>query len=109
MVVSTYPVATQVLGDMRRRSQQAAGESTRGSGCRRSSFITDFGFHPFWAHRGIDLNLAVHPATVEAVKRKTGRPSMACSPLVGPTFSLARAARPLNGPGSACAPTTWPS
>ena len=53
------------------------------------SFITDFAYHPFWAHRGVDLNLAVHPATVEAVKRKTGRPSMARGPLVDPTFSLA--------------------
>ena len=36
VVVSTYPVATQVLGDMRRRAN-ASGEGTRRSGCRRST------------------------------------------------------------------------
>jgi processive 1,2-diacylglycerol beta-glucosyltransferase len=88
VVVSTYPVATQVLGDMRRRTKR---RWRRHSWLRvpAVSFITDFAYHPFWAHRGVDLNLAVHPGTVEAVKRKTGRPSMARGPLVDPNFSLA--------------------
>jgi hypothetical protein len=55
--------------------------------------ITDFGYHPFWAHRGIDLNLAVHPSTVQAVARRTGQPSVTCSPLVGPEFAAAQARR----------------
>ncbi|HXW80178.1 MAG TPA: glycosyltransferase, partial [Acidimicrobiales bacterium] len=92
VVVSTYPVATQVLGDMRRRAHRRR----RGRSCLRVpavSFITDFGFHPFWAHPGVDLNLAVHPGTVEAVMRRTGRPSIACGPLVDPQFTVAPARR----------------
>jgi processive 1,2-diacylglycerol beta-glucosyltransferase len=92
VVVSTYPVATQVLGDMRRR----ANRRWRGhSGLRvpAVSFITDFAYHPFWAHPGVDLNLAVHQGTVEAVMRKTGRPGLACAPLVSPSFAAAPARR----------------
>jgi len=96
VVVSTYPVATQVLGDMRWRAQARTMLSRRKrSGLRvpAVNVITDFGFHPFWAHRGIDLNLAVHPRTVQAVARRTGQPSVTCSPLVSPEFATARARR----------------
>ncbi|HTW08133.1 MAG TPA: glycosyltransferase [Acidimicrobiales bacterium] len=95
VVVSTYPVATQVLGDMRRRARWPGPRRympwARDCALRvpAVNFITDFGYHPFWAHRGIDLNLAVHPATVASVARSTGRPSMACAPLVGPGFGHA--------------------
>jgi processive 1,2-diacylglycerol beta-glucosyltransferase len=88
VVVSTYSVATQVLGDMRRRAKRRWR--------RRSSLhipaincITDFGYHPFWGHKCMDLNLAVNPGTVAAVAARTGRPSMACAPLVGPQFKAA--------------------
>ena len=89
IVVSTYPVATQVLGELRRRGQRR-WRPYLGLRVPAVNFITDFGFHPFWAHRGIDLNLAVSPATVEAVGRRTGRLSMACGPLVSPRFSRAQ-------------------
>ena len=96
VVVSTYPVATQVLGDMRWRANAPSKlHRRRRSGLRvpAVNVITDFGFHPFWAHQGIDLNLAVHPETVRAVARRTGQPSIACGPLVGPEFSVAQAGR----------------
>ena len=94
VVVSTYPVATQVLGDMRRRAQRRRPWPGRATlDVPAVNFITDFGYHPFWAHRGIDLNLAVHPGTVAAVARRTGRPSMACAPLVSPLFGAARGRR----------------
>jgi processive 1,2-diacylglycerol beta-glucosyltransferase len=92
IVVSTYPVATQVLGELRRR----ANRRWRNHAALRVpvvNFITDFGYHPFWAHRGIDLNLAVPPGTVEAVARRTGRASHACGPLVSPEFLAAPARR----------------
>ena len=92
VVVSTYPVATQVLGDMRRRARAR----WRWPWGRRSglavpavNFVTDFGYHPFWAHKGIDLNLAVHPKTVAAVATRTLRPSVTCAPLVDPRFAAA--------------------
>ena len=95
IVVSTYPVATQVLGELRRR----AGKRRRSRWALRVpvvNFITDFGFHPFWAHRGIDLNLAVPAGTAEAVGHRTGRLSLACGPLVSPEFLAAPARRPFE-------------
>ena len=96
VVVSTYPVATQVLGDLRCRAKARTRLRLRKRAALRVpavNVITDFGYHPFWAHRGIDLNLAVHPSTVQAVGRRTGQPSATCSPLVGPEFAAARARR----------------
>jgi UDP-N-acetylglucosamine:LPS N-acetylglucosamine transferase len=92
VVVSTYPVATQVLGDMRCRAKARTRLTLGKRAALRVpavNVITDFGFHPFWAHRGIDLNLAVHPTTVKEVARRTGQPSVRCSPLVGPEFAAA--------------------
>jgi UDP-N-acetylglucosamine:LPS N-acetylglucosamine transferase len=85
IVVSTYPVATQVLGDLRRRANKHR-RSRWAVRVPAVNFITDFGFHPFWAHRGIDLNLAVATGTAEAVAHRTARLSLACGPLVGPEF-----------------------
>jgi UDP-N-acetylglucosamine:LPS N-acetylglucosamine transferase len=94
VVVSTFPIATQVLGDMRQRAQRRRPWHRRsGLHAPAVNFITDFGYHPFWAHPGIDLNLAVHPRTVADVASHTGRPSAACAPLVGPQFSTARPRR----------------
>jgi UDP-N-acetylglucosamine:LPS N-acetylglucosamine transferase len=96
VVVSTYPIATQVLGDMRRRAQRRRPWSHRsGLAVPVANLVTDFGYHPFWAHPGVDLNLAVHPRTVAAVAQHTGRASAACAPLVGPEFA---SARPRRGP-----------
>ena len=94
VVVSTFPIATQVLGDMRRRAQHRRPWHRR-AGLRvpAVNFITDFGYHPFWAHTRVDLNLAVHPCTVADVARHTGQPSLPCAPLVGPQFSTARPRR----------------
>ncbi|HYA44638.1 MAG TPA: hypothetical protein VED59_03465, partial [Acidimicrobiales bacterium] len=97
VVVSTYPVATQVLGDLRRRAHKRWRLGRRAAlQVPVVNFITDFGYHPFWAHRAIDLNLAVHPSTVAAVATRTGRPSIACAPLVGPQFAAAKRRRPLE-------------
>ncbi len=92
VVVSTYPVATQVLGHLRTRTRR---RWRRHSALRVpvANFITDFGYHPFWAHDGIDLNLAVHPSTAAAVRRRTGKPSISCEPLVAPSFHAAAAKR----------------
>jgi UDP-N-acetylglucosamine:LPS N-acetylglucosamine transferase len=88
VVVSTYPLATQVLGHLRTNARR---RWRRRSALRVpvANFITDFGFHPFWANRGVDLNLAVHPGTVAAVAKRTGKPSVACGPLVAPPFAVA--------------------
>jgi UDP-N-acetylglucosamine:LPS N-acetylglucosamine transferase len=86
VVVCTYPIATQVVGDLRRRARR---RWRRGSALHvpAVNFITDFGYHPFWAHKSIDLNLAVNPTTVAEAARHTQRPGIACAPLVGPEFA----------------------
>ena len=88
VVVSTYPIASQVLGHLRSRAKSRWRKRTA-LRVPVANFMTDFGYHPFWAHRGIDLNMAVHPSTVEAVAKRTGRTSVHCTPLVGPQFAPA--------------------
>lgn len=95
VVVSTYPIATQALGDLRRRARR---RWRKRSALRVPvvNVVTDFGYHPFWAHKSVDLNLAVHASTVNSLARHTGRPSVVCAPLVGPDFSAARQRRPFQ-------------
>jgi hypothetical protein len=92
VVVSTYSVATQALGDMRRRAKKP-WRRRWSLNVPLVSFVTDFGYHPFWAHRHIDLSLAANPATAAAIARRTGRPALACAPLVAPAFAGARRRR----------------
>jgi UDP-N-acetylglucosamine:LPS N-acetylglucosamine transferase len=60
VVVSTYPVTTQVLGDLRARGR------LRVPTC---SAITDLAALRYWSHPGIDLHLVTHPESVEEVER----------------------------------------
>ena len=83
VVVSTYPLATLSLGRLRRIGRLVVPTV---------NFITDFGVHPLWVHRGIDLNLAVHPSAAEIAHRRSQRPSVACGPLVADAFSAWMAA-----------------
>jgi UDP-N-acetylglucosamine:LPS N-acetylglucosamine transferase len=51
VVVSTYPLASQVLGHLRERGDLTVPAVT---------FLTDMSVHPLWVAPGIDLHLAVH-------------------------------------------------
>jgi hypothetical protein len=51
-VVSTYPLASQVLGRLRLGGRLAAPAVT---------FLTDMSVHPLWVAPGIDAHLALHP------------------------------------------------
>lgn len=77
VVVSTYPLSTLSLGRMR---------SIGWLKVPAVNYITDFGVHPLWVHRGIDLNLAVHPAAADSARALSHRASRACGPLIGPDF-----------------------
>jgi UDP-N-acetylglucosamine:LPS N-acetylglucosamine transferase len=77
VVVSTYPLATLCLGRLRATGRLAVPTV---------NFITDFGVHPLWVHRGIDVNLAVHDGPAEMAARRTGRPALACGPIVADAF-----------------------
>jgi processive 1,2-diacylglycerol beta-glucosyltransferase len=78
VVVSTYPLASVVLGQLRTSGRLDIPAV---------NFITDFGVHPLWVHRGIDLNLAVHPDPAAEAATKSGRPALATGPMVSSRFS----------------------
>jgi UDP-N-acetylglucosamine:LPS N-acetylglucosamine transferase len=77
VVVTTYPLASLVLGRLRQKGMLPVPAVT---------FVTDFAVHPLWVHPGVDANLCVHPSAAEAAWRATGRPSTAPGPLVPPRF-----------------------
>jgi len=85
VVVSTYPLATLCLGRLRTTGRLRVPAV---------NFITDFGVHPLWVHRGMDLNLSVHSGPAEAAQRRTDRPGLACGPMVADRFDPAVAATP---------------
>ncbi|HEX3540019.1 MAG TPA: glycosyltransferase [Acidimicrobiales bacterium] len=78
VVVSTYPLTTVVLGQLRQRGALDVPAI---------NFITDFGVHPLWTHPGIDLNLAVHTRPAAAAAAHSGRPAIATGPMVSPRFA----------------------
>jgi processive 1,2-diacylglycerol beta-glucosyltransferase len=82
VVVSTYPLSTLCLGRLRRTGRLRIPVV---------NFITDFGVHPLWVHRGVDLNLAIHDLPAEVAARRTGRPSVFCGPAVSGRFDPGRA------------------
>jgi processive 1,2-diacylglycerol beta-glucosyltransferase len=53
-VVSTYPLASQILGPLRRNGQLSVPAIT---------YLTDFGVHPIWIAPGVDAHCAVHEVT----------------------------------------------
>ncbi len=85
VAVSTYPLATLCLGRMRSIGRLRIPAL---------NFITDFGVHPLWVHKGIDLNLAVHRGPADVARRHSGRPSFACGPLVADGYDPTLAASP---------------
>src|SRR5919204_5058524 len=63
LIVSTHPSTTNVLGRLRRRGRLAIPVVAT---------VTDFGVHPLWAHRGVDLHLVMHERCVAAIERVAG-------------------------------------
>jgi processive 1,2-diacylglycerol beta-glucosyltransferase len=96
VIVSTWPIATTILGCLRLRGKVQVPVCAT---------ITDFAGLELWADRGIDLHLVMHDGLVPAVERIAGRGSAhAVSPLVASRFltprSTADARRALAlGPG----------
>jgi UDP-N-acetylglucosamine:LPS N-acetylglucosamine transferase len=80
-VVSTYPLASQALGRLRRNGVVQVPVAT---------FLTDMSVHPLWVAEGVDLHLALHEvAAIQAVKHGAKDVEI-CGPLVGPAFRPAR-------------------
>ncbi len=77
VVVSTYPLASLVLGNLRKKNWLRVPAIT---------YVTDFGVHPLWTHPGIDLTLTVSPPSAVVARARTGRPAEAPGPLVSARF-----------------------
>ena len=80
VVVSTYPLSTLCLGRLRRTGRL---------GIPAVNFITDFGVHPLWVHRGVDLNLAIHGLPAGVAAERSGRRSLFTGPAVSDRFDPA--------------------
>jgi processive 1,2-diacylglycerol beta-glucosyltransferase len=76
-VVSVYPLASLVLGRMRRKKQLRVPVLT---------YLTDFAVHSLWVHRGIDRHLAVSEISAEAATSRGGKDARARGPLVSDKF-----------------------
>ncbi len=76
-VITTYPLASLVLGKERQRGRISIPAVT---------FVTDFAVHPLWVHPGMDLNLCVHPQAAQSAWDATHRPSLAPGPMVPKRF-----------------------
>jgi processive 1,2-diacylglycerol beta-glucosyltransferase len=83
MVVSTYPMASQLLGWLRRRGHLDLPVAT---------FLTDFSVHRLWVAQGIDLHLALHEVSARQAEGFKAARVVTHGSLVGPAF------RPLPGP-----------
>jgi UDP-N-acetylglucosamine:LPS N-acetylglucosamine transferase len=84
-VVSTYPLASLVLGRMRKKGWLRVPVAT---------YLTDFAVHKLWVHPGIDLHLAVSPVSAETAAKQGAKTNVAAGPLVGEKFREAMPDRP---------------
>jgi processive 1,2-diacylglycerol beta-glucosyltransferase len=84
VIVSTWPVATTILGCLRLRGK------VRVPVC---ATITDFAGLELWADKGVDLHLVMHESLVAGVERVAGRGSArSVPPLVASQFLTPRSA-----------------
>jgi UDP-N-acetylglucosamine:LPS N-acetylglucosamine transferase len=76
-IVSVYPLASLVLGRMRRTQLLQVPVVT---------YLTDFAVHSLWVHPGVDRHLAVSELSAEAATARGGKDARAHGPLVGERF-----------------------
>ncbi|MEV0568294.1 hypothetical protein [Dactylosporangium sp. NPDC050588] len=78
MVVSTYPLAGQVLGRLRRQGRLAAPAVT---------YLTDLSVHPLWVAAGVDVHLALHDDAARQAKELGATDVRVVAPAVAPAFT----------------------
>lgn len=76
-IVSVYPLASLVLGRMRRKKQLRVPVLT---------YLTDFAVHSLWVHKGIDRHLAVSEISAQTAESRGGKSAYARGPLVSDRF-----------------------
>jgi UDP-N-acetylglucosamine:LPS N-acetylglucosamine transferase len=79
-IVSVYPLASLVLGRMRRKKMLRVPVVT---------YLTDFAVHSLWVHRGVDRHLAVSDLSAATAESRGGHDARARGPLVGERFRSA--------------------
>lgn len=82
-VVSTYPLASQALGRLRRRGLLEVPAVT---------FLTDMSVHPLWVADGVDTHLAVHPVAAAQALRLGAADVHVTAPAVAAAFRPAASA-----------------
>ncbi|HEY1486261.1 MAG TPA: hypothetical protein VGF84_09155 [Micromonosporaceae bacterium] len=107
-VVSTYPLASQLLGQLRSSGELAVPAVT---------VLTDMSVHRLWINAGVDGHVAMHPVAAAAAHRLGARGVTIGGPLVSNAFRPAadgeqRAARitlglPTNRPLALVAAGSW--
>jgi UDP-N-acetylglucosamine:LPS N-acetylglucosamine transferase len=83
-IVSVYPLASLVLGRMRRTKLLRVPVVT---------YLTDFAVHSLWVHPGIDRHLAVSELSASAAAARGGKDARAHGPLVAERFRDVRVDR----------------
>jgi UDP-N-acetylglucosamine:LPS N-acetylglucosamine transferase len=87
VVVSTYPFATLVLGELRAQGRLSVP---------LVNYLTDLGVHPRCVHESADMNLVPHKVSARAAEDLVDVPTVVTGPVVDPSFdelaSTARAA-----------------
>jgi UDP-N-acetylglucosamine:LPS N-acetylglucosamine transferase len=82
-VVSTYPLASQALGGLRRRGLLEVPVVT---------YLTDMSVHPLWVAEGVDAHLALHPVAAAQAQRYGAAGVQVAGPAVTPAFRAAGSA-----------------
>ncbi|MFE3502475.1 glycosyltransferase [Kitasatospora sp. NPDC059160] len=77
-VVATYPIAGQVLGNLRSRGRLAVPAAV---------YLTDFSVHPLWVAPGVDLHLAAHPVPAEQARAHGAERVAVAGPVVDSRFT----------------------
>ena len=78
LVVSTYPLASQVLGRLRQQGRLAAPAVT---------YLTDLSVHPLWVADGVDVHLALHDEAAREAKEHGASDVRIVAPAVAPAFA----------------------
>ncbi|MEU9096783.1 UDP-N-acetylglucosamine--N-acetylglucosamine transferase [Streptomyces sp. NPDC048361] len=76
-VISTYPLASQVLGALRRNGRL---------GIPTLTYLTDFSVHPLWVAPGVDAHLAAHPVPAAQATALGAAAVRVSGPVTGPRF-----------------------
>ncbi|WP_428966866.1 MGDG synthase family glycosyltransferase [Micromonospora fluostatini] len=80
LVVTTFPLANQLLGPLRHRGQLTAPVMT---------YVTDFVVHPTWMSPGIDVYCVIHDVAHQQATARGARDVRVVGPLVSTRFAPA--------------------